>query len=147
MIPGGAYLNERGSLTYSNVGTSMLPLLRQGKDLFIVEKKGAGRCRIGDVVLFRRLPGRYVLHRIVEVRENDYVLLGDHCVRREYGVTDEDILGVMTGYVRGGATHSVTERAYRRYTARILRGERARVARLRWQQTLRRALKRMVRKA
>ena len=32
------YLNERGTLTYSNVGTSMMPLLRQGRDLFTVRK-------------------------------------------------------------------------------------------------------------
>ena len=39
------YLQRHGTLTYSNVGVSMLPLLRQGRDLFTVEKKGAARCR------------------------------------------------------------------------------------------------------
>ena len=109
------YLAQNGTLTYSNVGVSMLPLLRQGRDLFTVEKKGPNRCRVGDVVLYRR-GGDYVLHRIVAVRERDYVLLGDNCVRREYGVTDEDILGVMTAYVRGGKTHSVNAAAFRLYT-------------------------------
>ena len=50
------YLEEYGTLTYSNVGTSMLPLLRQGKDLFTVERKAPGtRCKVGDVVLFADL--------------------------------------------------------------------------------------------
>ena len=111
------YLDAHGRLTYSNVGVSMLPLLRQGKDLFTVEKKGEARCKAGDVVLYRRPPDSYVLHRIVEVRPEDYVLLGDNCIAKEYGIRDGDILGVMSAFVRGGKTHSVREPGYRLYSA------------------------------
>lgn len=138
------YLNEHGTLTYSNVGTSMMPLLRQGRDLFIVRKKGPERCAPGDVVLYRRPPDKYVLHRVVEVLEDGYVILGDNCVRRETGITDTDILGVMTGYVRNGVEHSVEEKAYRNYTAKILRGEKSRVARLKLKGKARGALKRIL---
>ena len=136
------YLDRFGTLTYTNVGTSMMPLLRQGKDLFILKKRGPERLEVGDVVLYRRPPDKYVLHRIVEVRPEDYVILGDNCAAREYGIRDEDILAVMTGYVRDGVEHSVTEKAYRDYTARILRGEKPRVA---WKRTVMRA-KRIVKK-
>ena len=47
-------LEREGRLVYTNVGISMLPLLRQGKDLFVVEKRGPERLRAGDVVLYRR---------------------------------------------------------------------------------------------
>lgn len=33
------YLEKNGSMTYSNVGVSMMPLLKQGRDLFTVRKK------------------------------------------------------------------------------------------------------------
>ena len=111
------YLEAHGSLTYTNTGVSMLPLLRQGKDLFTVTKKGPERCRKGDVVLYRRPPDRYVLHRIIEVRQEDYVILGDNCISKEYGIRDDDILGVMTGFVRNGKEHSVKESGYRLYTS------------------------------
>lgn len=120
------YLAEHDSLTYANVGVSMLPLLRQGKDLFTVRRKGPDRCRAGDVVLYRRRD-RYVLHRVVQVREKDYVILGDNCVAREYGITDDNILGVMTGFVRGGREYSVLSPGYRLYSAFWLRTERPRV--------------------
>lgn len=110
------YLEAYGSLTYTNVGVSMMPLLRQGKDLFTVVKKGAARCKAGDVVLYKRPPDKYVLHRVVEVRPKDYVILGDNCVAKEYGITDSDILGVMTGYVRNGRSHTVQDRGYRLYS-------------------------------
>ena len=120
------YLKKNGSLTYTNVGVSMMPLLRQGRDLFTVREKGPGRCQKGDVVLYRRPPDRYVLHRIVEVRPKDYVILGDNTVTKEY-VKDEDILGVMTGFVRGEKSCSTEDPAYRAYTAFILKTNPARV--------------------
>ncbi len=115
------YLDRYGELTYTNVGVSMMPLLRQGKDLFTVRKKGEERCKRGDVVLYTRPPDRYVLHRVIEVRPDDYVILGDNCVSKEYGIREEQILGVMTSYVRNGKTHRVTDRGYRLYSAYVLR--------------------------
>ena len=123
-----AYLQENGSLTYRNTGVSMLPLLRQDRDLFIVQKKGGERCRVGDVILYRRPPDAYVLHRVVEVRPEDYVVLGDNCLNREYGIRDEDILGVMTGFVRDGREHSVRELPYRLYSRVLTRGASLRIA-------------------
>ncbi len=114
------YLSENGTLTYSNKGTSMLPLLREGKDMFTLKRKEAERCRVGDVVLYKRPPKDYVLHRVVEVRENDYVILGDNCITYEYGITDSDILGVMTGFIRGGREYSIESSGYRLYTFIIL---------------------------
>ena len=116
------YLAEHGELTYRIVGVSMNPLLRQDRDLITVlrtdlaKKDKNGRFHNHEVVLYKRhSDGAYVLHRIVEVREKDYVILGDNCVKREYGITDEDILGVMTGFVRDGKTVQVTDPLYKAY--------------------------------
>ena len=110
------YIEKNGSLTYTNVGVSMLPLLRQGKDMFIVSKRSGERCRVGDVVLYRRPPDHYVLHRVIEVRPDDYVILGDNCINKEYGIKDDDIIAVMTGYIRRGREHSISEKGYRLYS-------------------------------
>lgn len=109
------YLAEHGSLTYSFRGVSMNPMLKQGRDLITVRKKTDERCRKYDVVLYRRPSGQYVLHRIVEVRDEDYVILGDNCISKEYGITDEDIIGVLTAFVRKGKTISVHDRGYWAY--------------------------------
>lgn len=110
------YLDENDSLIYSNVGVSMLPLLRQGKDLFILtKKKRSKRCKIGDVVLYRK-NNRYILHRIIDVRKDDYVILGDNCIEKEYGIKDVDILAIMTGFIRNGKKYSVNDFAYQAYS-------------------------------
>lgn len=101
------YLQKYSTLTYRNVGVSMLPLLRQGRDLFTVEKKTDRRCKKYDVVLYRRPNSQYVLHRIVKVKSDSYVILGDNCIEKEYNIKDEDILGVMTEFQRKGKTYSV----------------------------------------
>ena len=122
------YIEKNGSLTYTNVGVSMLPLLREGKDMFIVSKRNSDRCKVGDVVLYRRPPDKYVLHRIIGVRPDDYVILGDNCINKEYGIKDTDIIGVMTGYIRSGKEHSISELGYRMYSFIHLKTYRLRVA-------------------
>ena len=101
------YLEKYGVLTYRFRGVSMLPMLRQNTDLISVCRKTPERCKKYDVVLYRRKPDQYVLHRVVKVREKDYVILGDNCVNKEYGITDDDIIGILTEYIRDGKKYSV----------------------------------------
>ena len=108
-------LARSGNFTHTFRGVSMRPLLIQGRDMFTITKK-QGRCNKYDVVLYKRPPASYVLHRVVEVREQDYVILGDNCLNKEYGIRDEDIVGVMTSFVRKGKEYSVSHRGYRVYS-------------------------------
>ena len=110
------YLAKNGTLIYRNIGTSMLPLLKQGRDLFIIKKKTQSRCKKYDVVLFKRADNKYVLHRIIKVNEYDYTIRGDNCVNKEYGVKDDDILGVMTSFIRKGKEYTVDNRLYKIYS-------------------------------
>jgi hypothetical protein len=106
-------LEQNGLLAFPNKGRSMMPLLRQDRDLMVIEKKGPERCKKYDAVLFKR-GERYVLHRILKVRERDYWIVGDNNRRGEF-VKDEQILGVMTQVVRDGKTILVTDPWYLLY--------------------------------
>lgn len=108
-------LQRDGYLVYTNVGTSMLPLLRQRKDLIEIRKKDPDkRCRKYEAVLYKR-GQKYILHRILKVRPRDYVIVGDHCIWPEYGITDNQILGVMTRVIRDGKPINCTDWKYRLY--------------------------------
>ena len=108
-------LERHGSFIFKNVGTSMMPLLRQHKDLFLIESKNSREIRKYDVVLYKRANGQYVLHRILKLGKNDYVLCGDHQYRREYGIYNNQILGVLTRVIRDNKTIEVSYWKYKLY--------------------------------
>lgn len=105
-------LKRDGRLIYTNRGDSMLPLIREGKDLVEIEAV-QGRLKKYDVPLYKRDSGQYVLHRIVKVRKQDYVLCGDNRRRRESGIEDRHIIGVLTAVIREGKRVSVQNPRYR----------------------------------
>lgn len=105
-------IRQNGKLVYTSVGDSMLPLIKQGRDLIIISAVN-GRLKKYDVPLYKRDSGEYVLHRILKVRKDDYVICGDNRYHREYGITDRHIIGVLTGVVRDGKEISVHDKGYR----------------------------------
>ena len=104
-------LEEQDYIVYTNIGDSMLPLLRQKKDIVEIRKKEPGRCRKYDMVLYKR-NSKYILHRILKVLPDGYVIAGDHNLFLEYDIADEQILGVVTRVVRDGKSINMTDKKY-----------------------------------
>lgn len=107
-------IEKSSKIIYTNVGDSMMPFIKQGRDVLVISR-AEGRLKRYDVPLYKRDSGQYVLHRILKVRENDYVICGDNRWNREYGITDRHIIGVLTGIIRDGREIPVTDRKYRIY--------------------------------
>ena len=92
-------------------GTSMNPLLYQGRDFVFIEKPGRP-LEIGDIPLYRRDDGAFVLHRIVGKDVKGYILSGDNQFLLEYGITDEHIIGVVTSMCIDGRDVDVNDPEY-----------------------------------
>ena len=109
-------LCTKGRLTYTSKGVSMWPLIRQGKDLVVIEPQKS-RLKKYDVALYKMKSDshRYILHRVIAVMGNRYIIRGDNCIRKEYGITDEMIVGVMTGLFRDGKKVALNSFRYRAY--------------------------------
>lgn len=112
-------LNEKGELIYSNVGDSMFPLI-QPRDLLVIKKWDGKPLKKFDIPLYKRDSGQYVLHRVIKVRKNDYVLCGDNRRFKEPGITDRHILGVLTAIIRGGETLPLDSPLFRRYNRTLI---------------------------
>ena len=82
-------------------GGSMLPFLSGNRDTVYLEKP-MRKLRKGDVVLFRRTNGDYVLHRIKRIKNGDFYLIGDRQYATEGPVKSEQICALMTGAKRKG---------------------------------------------
>lgn len=107
-------LAKTGKLVYTTVGISMRPLIKQDRDISIIEKP-KGRLKKYDVALYKRPNGQYVLHRVVKVLEDGYVILGDNCASKEYNIKDSQILGVLTLLVRAGKEVDLDSFGYKLY--------------------------------
>ena len=140
-------LNRDGHLAFTNKGVSMMPLLRQNRDIMLIEKKGNSRCKKLDAVLFRR-PGRsgtgaYVMHRVRRVNpDGTYWIVGDNCISGET-VAEENVLGILTGVVRDGKTIPVTDITYRIYVGTWCRFVHVRFVILRGKRFLSRCLRKL----
>ena len=93
-------LADGGTYTGMTTGYSMWPLLADHRDNIIVVKN-QGRLQKYDIALFQRPNGTYVLHRVTEVHEDYYIIVGDNCLYQDK-VTDEMICGVLAGFYRKG---------------------------------------------
>lgn len=96
-------IKELGCAVVPTEGTSMLPLLKEGKTLVEVEAIKPKQFKKGDVVLYRKNDGTLVLHRIVKAESGDvFTILGDHQYKNAEQVDKEHILAVMTGFTTNG---------------------------------------------
>ena len=86
-------------IAYTTKGRSMEPLFHQGRDIVIISPPN-GRLKPMDVALYRRGKA-YVLHRVIEVTEDGYLIRGDNTYALER-VPEEAVIGVLTGFKRKG---------------------------------------------
>lgn len=108
-------LKQDGWLVYKTRGISMQPMLREDRDVVLIEKP-KGRLKKYDVALYRR-GAAYVLHRVIGVHEGGYDIRGDNTVLLE-SVPEEAVIGVLTSFIREGKKYEVTDISYQWY-ARI----------------------------
>lgn len=105
-------MDAGGEVAFTPSGVSMMPMLRDRKDKVILVKAAFPLKRY-DLPLYRRDDGRYILHRVVDVREDGtYVMCGDNQWVREYGIRDDNIIGVVRAFERNGRYHECTDRSY-----------------------------------
>lgn len=92
-------LAEEGVFVSTTSGVSMMPMLRDRRDTIVITP-ACGRLKKYDVALYRR-GDDYVLHRVVKVLPDSYIICGDNCVTLEKGITDAQVIGKLTEVRRG----------------------------------------------
>lgn len=110
-------LHRDGFYISTTVGYSMWPMLYNRRDRVVVTAKQSGeRLRRGDLPLYRLPNGKYVMHRVIGVRKDEYIIRGDNTYVKEH-VPKEWVLGVVTEFYRKDKHVSASSRPYRLYAA------------------------------
>ena len=93
-------LTSGGTVELTVTGRSMEPMLHDGVSR--VRLAAPRKLRRGDLPLYRRADGSYVLHRITAVDADGVTCCGDAQWRLEHGVPFGNIVAVMEAFDRRG---------------------------------------------
>lgn len=107
-------LERGGKASLTVTGNSMRPMLTSHRDS--VTLVPSDNPRKGDVVLFKRSNGEYILHRIIDRNEDSYICCGDNQTVRE-PVSRDQMIATVAGFVRDGKVCNVEAPFYKLYTA------------------------------
>lgn len=94
-------LEEAESVPLVISGRSMSPFLVHGRDTVYLSKVTAPLKR-GDMILYRRDSGAYILHRIIRADKETYDLVGDGQSGIEPGIRRDQVLAVVAAVRRKG---------------------------------------------
>lgn len=108
-------LEAGGEVNLPASGNSMYPLFRHRQDTVRLKKAESGSLRKYDMILYQRDNGKYILHRIIGIGEQGFVLRGDNQYQKEYPVREEQVIARVCSFCRGEREVSCGSFFYRMY--------------------------------
>lgn len=105
-------LEKNMEVTFTTNGNSMLPLLKTGESVTLKRFK---KYKKGDVVLFRKDDGSFVLHRIYKLKKDTVFTQGDSLIEKDAPITKDKILGKAVNFVKKEKTIEITDFSYKIY--------------------------------
>ena len=109
-------INELGYAVAPIAGTSMMPLLKEGRDRVELKPYCHERLKKGDVVLYKKNDDTLVLHRIIKTENGEFfTVLGDHQFNNDEWVNKNQIIAVACGFFIKGRYVTEKTRWYRMY--------------------------------
>ena len=87
-------------------GNSMSPFLQDKRDWVLLEKPGIKNIKPGNIVLYQRLSGQFVLYRIQKIKKDSFYAVGDAQNEIEGPILFTRIRGVVQAVYRKGRWHS-----------------------------------------
>lgn len=110
-------ISTGGEFRLFHKGTSMMPLLRQGIDSVLLVSPT--NIKKNDIVLYERPSGQLVMHRIIKVKRNSYLICGDNQYILEKGITDANMLAKVKGIYRGEEYFDIENKQYKKYVRKL----------------------------
>lgn len=92
-------LEEAETVPLMISGSSMTPFLVHGRDTVYLSKVDRS-LKKGDMVLYQRQNGDYVLHRIFKAECDSYTMVGDAQTHLETGIKPDQIRALVTAVRR-----------------------------------------------
>jgi hypothetical protein len=95
-------------------GASMEPLFKTHRDMVII-KRAERELKKYDVALYKDTHGRYVLHRVIKVLCDFYIIRGDNTFVNEK-VPKSAVIGVLISFRNKQRRKTVEDKSYKLYS-------------------------------
>ena len=133
-------IRDMGQYVSTSAGVSMFPMLRNRRDTVVIRPVTRELEKYDVPLYIREHDGAYVLHRIIGIREDCYVIRGDNCVNKEY-IKKSQIIGVLDEFYRGKLHVSCQSRGFKLYSGFAVAAHPAQMLALRTFRVAKRILK------
>ena len=94
-------------------GTSMLPLIRERKDAVVLVSPD--KIEKDDIVFYQRDDGKFVLHRVIKIKDDIFTMCGDNQFVLEKGIRKDQIFAKVKSIKRDGVTFDKDNKIYQKY--------------------------------
>ncbi len=108
-----AVLDSGGEFTLFPRGTSMLPLIVEGRDSVTLIR--APEYHKGDIAFYKRENGGFVLHRIIAEKDGAFTMCGDNQLSFEQGIKSGQIIAKVKHITRKNKKITADKLSYRLY--------------------------------
>ncbi|MCD7755470.1 MAG: S24/S26 family peptidase [Firmicutes bacterium] len=85
------------------LGSSMTPFLGDRRDSVLLRAPESPP-KVGDILLYRRDSGAFILHRVHSIQDGTYTMVGDAQTVLEPGIRADQVCGVVISAQRKGRT-------------------------------------------
>ena len=109
-------LSSGGEFRMVPKGTSMLPLIVQGRDSVVLKRKPVSEIQKHDIIFYRRDNGQFILHRILKIcNDGTYILCGDNQTNLEKEIRPDQVIGYISEIKKQDKRLSASTLSYRLY--------------------------------
>ena len=106
-------LERQGKYFSVPKGISMWPMIKNKQGIVEVHKL-TQKAKRYDLVMYIRPNYQGVIHRVIRVYDDHYIIVGDNCWQKEYVKTDQ-VKGIVVRFYRKGKWYDVNNKWYRMY--------------------------------
>lgn len=109
-------LSDGYDVEFTVTGNSMWPLLSDKRDSVIISSCDEQAIKLGDTVLYCPIHEKYLLHRIVLIKNGKFSAAGDGNCFYDGTFSTDCIVGRVTAYIRKGKKYSANSFAMRMWS-------------------------------
>lgn len=94
-------IQSGASVTLTGYGTSMKPLIAQGVDKIVLKKRPCDKkIKVGEIYLYRRLNGKYAIHRVYKRNKASVCMVGDSQLMLEDGIPNGNLIAKVVQIIK-----------------------------------------------